>query len=132
MSKYTFTITEPRKDSFRVYFKYNGKKIFFSESLTSKQNAFGNIASSRSNADAPTVDTTLGESRKGKRFEIVEGRGSKAGEYYVRFFAANGEMLSHTEHYTTKANAENAIYAMQCNAAEAKTKDETVDHRSTA
>ena len=125
MATYKFRIEEKANGSHHVSFMYGGEKIFFSEAFTTKVAAYNNISSSRSNSGAPIVDTTIGETGTGERYEIKAGSGTKAAEYYVRFFAENGEMLSHTEHYTAKHNAKNAIAAMKSNAKSATIDDQT-------
>nr|WP_284341466.1 DUF1508 domain-containing protein [Devosia nitrariae] len=70
---------------------------------------------------AATVDLSNDEVGKGYRFEIV---GSKDGQFFVRFVAANGETMVRSETYTSKSSAKNCIASLQKNGPAADVADE--------
>lgn len=53
-------------------------------------------------------------------FEI---RSSSNGQYYWRIVAANGQVLAHSETYTTKASCRSAIETVKASAASAPIRD---------
>ena len=61
----------------------------------------------------------------GYKFEIRDASG---GQYYWRFRAPNGEVMCHSENYTTKAAAQNAVASVKRNAADASVVDLTGVH----
>lgn len=56
------------------------------------------------------------------KFEIFKGNDS---QYYWRFKAPNGETMCHSEGYTAKASAQDAINSVKSNARDAKIVDLT-------
>nr|WP_244466958.1 YegP family protein [Devosia geojensis] len=64
---------------------------------------------------------TKQENGKGYRFEIV---GSKDGQFFVRFVAANGETMVRSETYKSKSSAKNCIASVQKNGPKADVVDE--------
>lgn len=108
---HSFKITAAKGGQFVAKFVYNAETIFWSETYAGRSSARNCIESLKRNAPhAPVVDTSKGEAGKGYRFEIAA---SKDGQTFVRFVAANGESMMHTERYTSKSNAKNAIMSLK-------------------
>lgn len=121
---HTFKILKASGDQFRVQFLYNSEVMVWSENYTSKASARNCIESIKKNAPgASTVDLTKDETGSGYRFEIVE---SKNGEHFIRFRAANGEAMVHSETYASKASAKNCIESVKKNGPDAPVVDTTV------
>jgi hypothetical protein len=57
------------------------------------------------------------------KFEILK---QSDGQYYWRFKGGNGEIVCHSEGYTTKASAQTGIDSVKTNAASAAVDDKTV------
>lgn len=120
---YKFKIKPAAGGQYRVQFLYNAEIMVWSENYVSKSSAQNCIESLKANApSAPIVDTTIGESRSGYRWEIVKATN---GEYFTRFKASNGETMVHSETYTTKQNAKNCAESVSKNAKSAPVEDET-------
>jgi uncharacterized protein YegP (UPF0339 family) len=118
-----FKIVAAKNDEFRVQFAYNSEIIFWSENYAGKPSARNCIDSLKSHApDATIADLSAGETGSGYHFEIVAG---KTSGFFVRFVAANGQNMVHTENYTTKPSAKNAIESLKKNGPKAETVDES-------
>ncbi|MCL6705918.1 DUF1508 domain-containing protein [Pseudomonas sp. R2.Fl] len=112
-----FKILKNEKGEYRVQFAYNSEVMVWSENYASKASAKNCVESIRKNAPgAPVVDLTAGETGSGYRFEIDQ---AKNGETFVRFRAANGEIMVRSETYASKASAKNCIASIQKRAADA-------------
>lgn len=121
---YRFKIRKATNGQFWVQFVYSGQVLMWSELYTTKANAHGCISSIKTNAlYAPIIDTTVGESAFGSRFEIAYGVN---GQYFVRFKGPNGTTLVWSETYTAKHNAKNCAEALKYNALSAPVDDETL------
>lgn len=121
---YKFKIKDAAIGQYRVQFVYNSEVMVWSENYTTKANAQNCINSIKLNAPfAPIVDTTVGETGYGYRFEIYL---DKAGEYRTRFKASNGEIMVWSEGYSVKQNAKNCAVSVRANAPSAPVVDETV------
>lgn len=119
-----FKISAAKGDQFVAKFVYNAETMVWSESYAGKASAKNCIESIKKNApDAAVVDLTNGEDGKGYRFEIA---GSKDGQFFVRFVAANGETMVRSETYTAKASAKKCIDSVKKNGPDAPVEDETV------
>lgn len=117
-----FKITAAANEHFKFAFLYNAESIVWSENYTAKASAKSAIESLKKNAPgASTVDLTKDETGSGYRFEIV---GSKDGQFFVRFVAANGETMVRSETYKAKASAVNAIESVKKNGPGAMVVDE--------
>ncbi len=117
-----FKITSAKDDQFVAKFVYNAETMLWSENYASKASAQNCIESLKKNApEAPTVDLTKDETGKGYRFEIV---GSKDGQFFVRFVAANGETMVRSETYTRRATAVDCIESVKARAVAAETVEE--------
>ncbi|WP_407703749.1 YegP family protein [Xaviernesmea oryzae] len=64
---------------------------------------------------------TRAESGSGYRFEIVDSKD----QVFVRFRAANGEVMLRSETYSAKTSAKNCIDSVKKNAPDAPVEDET-------
>ncbi|MCB1447893.1 MAG: YegP family protein [Rhizobiaceae bacterium] len=118
-----FKIVAAANDQFRVQFVYNAEVMVWSENYKSKSSAQNCIDSIKKNApEAAVVDLTKEETGKGYRFEIDE---AKNGETFVRFRAANGEIMVRSETYKSKSSAKNCIESVKKNAPGAGVADET-------
>lgn len=118
-----FKISAAKGDQFIAKFVYNAETMVWSESYAGKASAKNCIESIKKNApDAIVVDLTNGEDGKGYRFEIA---GSKDGQFFVRFVAANGETMVRSETYTAKASAKKCIESVKKNGPGAPVEDET-------
>lgn len=118
-----FKISAAKGDQFIAKFVYNAETMVWSESYVGKASAKNCIESIKKNApDAIVVDLTNGEDGKGYRFEIA---GSKDGQFFVRFVAANGETMVRSETYTAKASAKKCIESVKKNGPGAPVEDET-------
>lgn len=112
-----FKILKNEKGEYRVQFVYNSEVMVWSENYASKASAKNCVESIRKNAPgAAVVDLTAGETGSGYRFEIDQ---AKNGETFVRFRAANGEIMVRSETYASKASARNCIASIQKRAADA-------------
>ncbi|CDP51738.1 MAG: DUF1508 domain-containing protein [Devosia nanyangense] len=121
---HVFKIVAAKAGEYRVQFVYNSEVIFWTENYKSKASAKNAIASMQKNGpEAGVVDLSAGESGKGYRFEIEQ---AKNGEHFVRFRARNGEIMSRTETYSSKASAKNAIDSLKKNGPKAETVDESL------
>jgi len=117
-----FKIAKAKNDQFVAKFVYNAETMVWSENYASKASAQNCIASIKKNApDAAVVDLTQHEEGKGYRFEIV---GSKDGQTFVRFVAANGETMVRSETYASKSSAKNCIESIKTRAVDAPVEDE--------
>ena len=117
-----FKIAAAKKGEFVAKFVYNAETLVWSENYKSKDSAQNCIDSIKKNASkAATVDLTKEEAGKGYRFEIV---GSKDGQFFVRFVAANGETMVRSETYKSKSSAKNCIASVQKNGPVAEIVDE--------
>ncbi|MCT4662640.1 MAG: YegP family protein [Tissierellales bacterium] len=74
------------------------------------------IESVKNNSSASVIDTTIGESSTGSRFEIYES----VSEYRFRLLAKNGENILASEGYVNKSGCKNGIESVQKNAPNAK------------
>ena len=120
---YRFRIKDAANDQYRVQFLYNSEIMVWSENYVSKSSAQNCISSLKAHApSAPIVDTTIGESGSGYRWEIVKATN---GEYFTRFKASNGETMVRSETYTAKHNAKNCAESVSRNAQSAPVEDET-------
>jgi len=120
---YRFRIKDAANGQYRVQFVYSSQVMVWSENYTAKAGAQNCIASIKANATyAPIVDTTIGESATGARFEIVL---STNRQYFARFKAPNGETLVWSEEYTAKHNAKSCAEALKYNALSAPVDDES-------
>lgn len=116
-----FKILKTEKGEFRVQFVYNAEVMVWSENYASKASAKNCVESLKKNVpSAPTVDLTKEETGSGYRFEIDA---AKNGETFVRFRAANGEIMVRSETYKSKSSAKNCIASLQKRAAEAPLDD---------
>lgn len=88
----------------------NGQVILTSQMYESKGAATQGIESCKTNA---TLD---------ERFARVE---SSSGQPYFNLKAANGQVIGHSEMYTTEAARDNGIDSVKSNAPQAPTKDLT-------
>lgn len=112
-----FKILKTEKGEYRVQFVYNAEVMVWSENYASKASAKNCIESLKKNAPAaPIVDLTKQEAGHGYRFEIDA---SKNGETFVRFRAANGEIMVRSEAYKSKSSAKSCIASIQKRVAEA-------------
>lgn len=112
-----FKIMKTEKGEFRVQFVYNAEVMVWSENYASKASAKNCVESLKKNVpSAPVVDLTKEETGSGYRFEIDA---AKNGETFVRFRAANGEIMVRSETYKSKSSAKNCIASLQKRAAEA-------------
>lgn len=117
-----FKIARTKNDQFMAKFVYNAETMVWSENYASKASAQNCIASIKKNApDAAVVDLTQDEEGKGYRFEIV---GSKDGQTFVRFVAANGETMVRSETYASKSSSKNCIDSIKSRAVDAPVEDE--------
>ena len=117
-----FKIVSGKSNQFRVQFVYNSEIMVWSENYKSKSSATNCIDSLKSNAPgAPVVDMSKGEKGSGYRFEIDK---SKNGEFFVRFRAANGEIMVRSETYASKSSAKNCINSVQTRGPAAPVVDE--------
>lgn len=120
---YRFKIKDAANGQYRVQFVYSSQVMVWSENYTAKASAQNCIYSLKANAQsAPIVDTTIGESATGARFEVVQATND---QYFTRFKAANGETLVWSETYTQKHNAKNCAESVKYNAKDAPIDDET-------
>ncbi len=112
-----FKISPTKDGQFVAKFVYNAETMLWSENYAAKASATNCVESVRKNAPtAPTADLTKDETAKGYRFEIA---GSKDGQFFVRFVAANGETMVRSETYRRRASAVNCIESLKKRAAEA-------------
>lgn len=112
-----FKILKTEKGEFRVQFVYNSEVMVWSENYASKASAKNCVESLKKNVPSATiVDLTKEETGSGYRFEIDA---AKNGETFVRFRAANGEIMVRSETYKSKSSAKNCIASLQKRAAEA-------------
>lgn len=117
-----FKIVKAANDQFRVQFVYNAEIMVWSENYTSKASAKNCVDSIKKNAPAAAiVDLTKEETATGYRFEIDL---AKNGETFVRFRAANGEIMVRSETYSSKSSARNCAESVQKNAPDAPVEDE--------
>lgn len=117
-----FKITTSKNGEFVAKFVYNAETMLWSEGYSGKASAHNCIESLKKNApSAPTVDLTKEETGKGYRFEIA---GSKDGQFFVRFVAANGETMVRSETYTRRASAVKCIESLKARAVAAETVEE--------
>ncbi|KKB10864.1 hypothetical protein VE25_15790 [Devosia geojensis] len=117
-----FKIASAKNGEFVAKFVYNAETLVWSENYKGKDSAQNCIDSIKKNAPkAATVDLTKQENGKGYRFEIV---GSKDGQFFVRFVAANGETMVRSETYKSKSSAKNCIASVQKNGPKADVVDE--------
>ncbi|MER9370063.1 DUF1508 domain-containing protein [Mesorhizobium sp. M0518] len=120
---YRFKIKDSADGQCRVQFVYSSQVMVWSENYTAKASAQNCINSVKANAlYAPIIDTTIGESATGARFEILL---SKDNQYFIRFKAQNGETLVWSEEYTAKHNAKSCAESVKYSAAGAPVDDET-------
>ncbi|MCJ7995235.1 YegP family protein [Rhizobium cremeum] len=118
-----FKILKNEKGEFRVQFVYNSEVMVWSENYAAKASAKNCVESIKKNAPgAAIVDLTKEETGSGYRFEIDA---AKSGETFVRFRAANGEILVRSETYSSKSSARNCAESIKKNAPEAPVEDET-------
>jgi uncharacterized protein YegP (UPF0339 family) len=118
-----FKIKDAANGQYRVQFGYISQVMVWSENYTAKAGAQNCISSIKANAlYAPIVDTTIGESATGARFEIVL---STKNQFFIRFKAPNGETLVWSEEYTAKHNAKSCAESVKYHAASAPIDDET-------
>lgn len=122
MRNYLFKILNSKNNQYRVQLLYNAEPLVWSENYTTKASAQNCIASVKTNASAPIVDTTIGETATGARFEIVK---STNGQYFVRLKAQNGETLVWSETYTAKHNAKNCAQSVKDHSKDAPIVDES-------
>jgi len=121
---YRFKIRNAASDQFSVRFSYNAEIMVWSENYVSKSGAHNCIASLKANTEhAPIIDTTIGETGKGYRFEIAK---STDDQYFIRFRAPSDEIMVRSERYTVKHNAKNCAQSVKDNAASAEIIDETI------
>ncbi len=121
---YKFKIKNAANGQYRVQFLYNSEPMVWSENYTTKVTAQNCITSLKVHAKtAVIVDTTIGETGSGYRFEIIK---STNGQYFTHFKASNGEIMVSSETYTAKVNAKNCAQSVKDNSAFAPTVDETV------
>ena len=119
-----FTVKKTKSGQYMSRFNYNSEAIVWSEELSSKANALGNINSVKKNAYlAPIVDLTKGESASGYRIEIF---GTSDNQFMVRFRAPSGEIIVVSERYTAKHNAIKAAESVRNNTASASVIDLTI------
>ena len=117
-----FKITSSKDGQFVAKFVYNAETMLWSETYAAKAGALNCIASLKKNApEAPVVDLTKEETGKGYRFEVA---GSKDGQFFVRFVAANGETMVRSETYTRRASALKCIASLKARAGAAETVEE--------
>ena len=117
-----FKISATKNGQFVTKFVYNAETMLWSENYASKASASNCVDSLRKNAPAaPTVDLTKEEAATGYRFEIA---GSKDGQFFVRFVAANGETMVRSETYKRRASAVNCIESLKKRAADAPVEEE--------
>lgn len=117
-----FKVTKSKNGEFVAKFVYNSETMLWSEGYSAKAGAHGCIESLKKNAPtAPTVDLTKEEGGKGYCFEIA---GSKDGQFFVRFVAANGETMVRSETYTRRASALNCIKSLKARAGASETVEE--------
>jgi len=118
-----FKIVRRKDGQFGVQFCYNSEIMVWSENYKGKASAQNCIASLKKNApEAAVVDLTGGEEGAGYRFEIDK---SKDGQFYVRFRAANGEIMVRSETYVSKSSAKNCIKSVKERGADAPVVDES-------
>lgn len=119
-----FKILKNDKGAFRIQFVYNAEVMVWSENYAAKSSAKNCIDSIKKNAPgAAIVDLTKDETGSGYRFEIDE---AKNGETFIRFRAANGEVMVRSETYASKSSARHCAESIQKNAPGAPVEDETV------
>lgn len=124
MTGHHFLIKKTKSGQFMSRFNYNSEAIVWSEELSSKANALGNINSVKKNAClAPIVDLTIGQSASGYRLEIF---GTTDNQFMVRFRAPSGEIIVVSERYTAKHNAIKAAESVRDNTASAPVIDLTI------
>jgi len=117
-----FKVTSSKGGQFVAKFVYNAETMLWSESYEAKASAHNCIESLKKNAPAaPVVDMTKEETGKGYRFEVA---GSKDGQFFVRFVAANGETMVRSETYTRRASALKCIASLKARAVAAETVEE--------
>jgi uncharacterized protein len=117
-----FKVTKAKNGEFVAKFVYNSETMLWSENYAGKASALNCIESMKKNAPgAPIVDLTKEEGGKGYRFEIA---GSKDGQFFVRFVAANGETMVRSESYTRRASALKCINSLKTRAVAAETVEE--------
>lgn len=118
-----FKISPAKGDQFVAKFVYNSETLIWSENYASKASAKSCIDSIKTHAPkAAIADLTKSEEAKGYRFELV---GSKDGQTFVRFVAANGQTLMRSETYKAKSSAMNCVESVRTRSAEAPVEDET-------
>lgn len=117
-----FKIIKTEKGEYRTQFVYNAEIMVWSENYASKASAKNCVESIRKNAPgAPIVDLTKEETGSGYRFEIDK---AKNGETFVRFRAANGEIMVRSETYKSKSSSVNCISSIKIRAVEAPLEEE--------
>lgn len=117
-----FKITAAAKDEFKFAFVYNSEALVWSENYKAKASAKSAIASLKQHAPgAAIVDLTRDEAGSGYRFEISA---SKDEQFFVRFVAANGEVMVRSETYKAKSSAKACIKSVQTNGPGADILDE--------
>ncbi len=118
-----FKIVKRKDNQFGVQFCYNSEIMVWSENYKGKASAQNCIDSLKKNvSDAAIIDLSEGEEGTGYRFEIEK---SRDGQFYVRFRAANGEIMVRSETYVAKASAKNCINSLKERGPDAPVIDET-------
>ena len=114
-------IIKPSKDG-QFYFNLyatNGRVIATSETYTTLQNCKKGVMSVKNNALSHIEDTTVDEivTLKNPKFVLFQ---DKAEKYRFNLQASNGEVVSISQGYTTKASALGGIASIAENAPDAE------------
>lgn len=118
-----FAIKPSRDGQFTNTFMYNAEPLVWSETFPTKQGALHNANVLKIKACFATIiDLTNGEHADGDTIEIDK---SIDGQFYVRYRSNNGEIVAHSEMYTTKANARKCAVSVRDNTADAEVRDLT-------
>lgn len=122
MNKIVITITKSGQFMFLVKAS-NGQVLVWSEEYKAKQSVNHAIEVMREKAwCAPVFDLTKNESPSGYRFEIDS---TKDGQFMTRFRASNGEIITWSERYVAKADAQACADNVRQNIRTASIIDET-------
>lgn len=109
-----FVVKQDILKQYRFVLKANNNEIIgkSSEGYPTKQACVTGINSVKANAYAKVVDTSIGESGTGSRYEIFYS----SNQYWFRLIAINGEKILASESYITKQSCKNGIDSVKANA----------------
>lgn len=109
-----FVVKQDISRQYRFVLKANNNETIgkSTQGYATKQSCEAGINSVKANAYAKVVDTTIGESGTGSRYEIFYS----SNQYWFRLFATNGENILTSESYLTKQSCKNGIDSVKANA----------------